>query len=214
MEESTRYVNGWLLPAGINVKPEPVLVACDDYMDIVNMIGGNCRAIDAVRGELGDEDGNRTIIVGYVDDEGLYDEAAEVNFLASTAFNRSEPLVGNVVVVGGINPTTGEYDGDNHDLPQWLCDSADGLVAICADTYNKSCVASAAIMYALDEGIIDQVELDRLLNAPTNEQNLQDVAELAVTALRYVEMQADAEDDSESIADAVERLTSFDWDEE
>ena len=104
MEESTHYgyVSGWLLPAGINVEPQPVLVPNDDIDGIVNMIGGNCRLFDCVSHDVADEDGNRTTIVGFVDDEGLYDPAADVNYLASAAFCRMEPLVGlcRIVVRG------------------------------------------------------------------------------------------------------------------
>ena len=214
MEESTHYVNGWLLPAGINVEPQPVLVATDDYTQIVDLIGGNCRAIDAVRHDVGDADGNRTTIVGYVDDEGLYDQSAEVNYLASAAFGRMEPLVGNVVVVSGINPQTGEYDGNNHDLPEWLTGCADDLTIMSADAYNKAAVATGAVMHALAEGMLDIDEVDRILNAPTDERNLQEVAQVAMLALRYVEMQMTSADTDESITDAVERLTSFDWEED
>ena len=214
MEESTNYVNGWLLPAGINVEPQPVLVATDDYTQIVDLIGGNCRAIDAVRHDVGDKDGNRTTIVGYVDDEGLYDQSAEVNYLATAAFGRTEPLVGNVVVVSGVNPQTGEYDGHNHDLPEWLTACADDLTIMSADAYNKAAMTSAAIMHALAEGMLDIDEVERILNAPVDEQNLQELAQVAMMALRYVEFQMTSEDSDESITEAVERLTSFDWEDD
>lgn len=215
MEESTHYgyVSGWLLPAGINVEPQPVLVANDDYTQIVDLIGGNCRAIDAVRHDVGDENGNRTTIVGYVDDEGLYDQSAEVNYLASAAFGRTEPLVGNVVVVSGINPQTGEYDGDNHDLPEWLTERADDLTIMSADAYNKAAVATMAVMNALQDGLIDEAELQRVLDAPYTMENLHEVSDMATMALRYAEMQMTSEDSDESISEAVERLTSYDWEE-
>lgn len=215
MEESTHYgyVSGWLLPAGINVEPQPVLVATDDYTQIVDLIGGNCRAIDAVRHDVGDKDGNRTTIVGYVDDEGLYDQSAEVNYLATAAFGRTEPLVGNVVVVSGINPKTGEYDGNNHDLPEWLTDCADDLTVMSADAYNKAAIASAAVMHALSEGMLDIDEVDRIMAAPSDEENMREVARIALLAMRYVEMQMESEDTDESITEAVERLTSFDWED-
>lgn len=216
MEESTHYgyVSGWLLPAGINVEPQPVLVANDDYTQIVGLIGGNCRAIDAVRHDVGDTDGNSTTIVGYVDDEGLYDQSAEPNYLASVAFGRAEPLMGNVVVVGGVNPDTGEYDGDNHDLPDWLASSADSLVTMSADVYNKSAIASMAVLNALSDGLIGEAELQRVLDAPFTAENLREVAEMATMALRYAEMQMTSEDPDTTVGDAVERLTSFDWEED
>ena len=63
--------------------------------------------IDAVRGED---------IVGYVNDEGLL-IGLDINAGASMLFGRL--LVGNVVIVGGLNER-GEYDGENHDTPSWL----------------------------------------------------------------------------------------------
>jgi hypothetical protein len=53
-------------------------------------------------------------IVGYVNDEGLLIGLAP-NIIASVLFGR--PLVGNVVVLGALNDE-GEYDGDNHDVPE------------------------------------------------------------------------------------------------
>lgn len=53
-------------------------------------------------------------IVGYVNDEGLL-IGLDPNILASIIFGR--PLVGNVVIVGALNEH-GEYDGENHDIPE------------------------------------------------------------------------------------------------
>jgi len=214
MEESTnyRYVSGWLLPAGINVEPQPVLVPNDDIDGIVNMIGGNCRLFDCVSHDVADEDGNRTTIVGFVDDEGLYDPAADVNYLASAAFGRMEPLVGNVVVVGAINPMTGVNDGHSHDLPEWVTDRSTDLVLMCADAYNKAAITSVSILAAIEDGVLDLDEVERIMNAPTDESNLRDVAKAASIALRYAEMQMES-DDEETIGQAVERLTSFGWEE-
>lgn len=214
MEESNHYgyVSGWLLPAGINVEPQPVLVPNDDIDGIVNMIGGNCRLFDCVSHDVADDQGNRTTIVGYVDDEGLYDSTLDVNYLASAAFGRMEPLVGNVIVVGGINPDTGENDGYSHDLPEWVTDRATDLVMMCADAYNKAAITSAAILTAIEDGVLDMDEVDALMNAPTDVANLRDVAKAASVALRYAEMQMES-DDEETIGQAVERLTSLDWED-
>lgn len=53
-------------------------------------------------------------VIGYLHDEGLI-IGLPVNTVASLLFSR--PLVGNVVLVGGLSPD-GEYDGENHDLPE------------------------------------------------------------------------------------------------
>lgn len=58
-------------------------------------------------------------IVGYVNDEGLL-IGLDANVLASVLFGR--PLVGDVVVLGALSEE-GEYDGENHDVPeQYLSD--------------------------------------------------------------------------------------------
>ena len=58
-------------------------------------------------------------IVGYVNDEGLL-IGLDPNILASVLFGR--PLVGDVVVLGALSEE-GEYDGENHDVPeQYLSD--------------------------------------------------------------------------------------------
>jgi Domain of unknown function (DUF3846) len=53
-------------------------------------------------------------IVGYVNDEGLL-IGLDPNVLASVLFGR--PLVGDVVVLGALSEE-GEYDGENHDVPE------------------------------------------------------------------------------------------------
>jgi hypothetical protein len=59
-------------------------------------------------------------IVGYVNDEGLL-IGLDPNVLASVLFGR--PLVGDVVVLGALSEE-GEYDGENHDVPeQYLSDN-------------------------------------------------------------------------------------------
>jgi hypothetical protein len=58
--------------------------------------------------------------VGYVNDECLL-IVLDPNVLASVLFGR--PLVGDVVVLGALSEE-GEYDGENHDVPeQYLSDN-------------------------------------------------------------------------------------------
>lgn len=64
-------------------------------------------------------------VVGYVNDEGLL-IGLEPNVFASALFGR--PLVGNCVVVGSLNER-GEYDGENHDVPDHLCDPRVAMLA-------------------------------------------------------------------------------------
>ena len=73
----------------------------DGHTLIHEIVGG---WFDCVRGEE---------IVGYVHDEGLL-IGLPVNAVASMLFQR--PLVGDCVVIGSLNES-GEYDGENHDVP-------------------------------------------------------------------------------------------------
>lgn len=75
-----------------------------ERIDINSMVGG---WFDCVRTKDG-------ALVGYVNDTGLTDGMAP-NITASLLFGR--PLYGPCVVVGGRNEA-GEYDGDNHDVPE------------------------------------------------------------------------------------------------
>ena len=75
-----------------------------ERLDIRSMVGG---WFDCVRTDDG-------ALVGYVNDSGLTDGMAP-NVMASIVFGR--PLYGPCVVVGGLNEA-GEYDGDNHDVPE------------------------------------------------------------------------------------------------
>jgi hypothetical protein len=68
---------------------------------------------EAVGGWLDTVSTKNGAVVGYLHDEGLL-IGLPVNTVASLLFSR--PLVGNVVLVGGLSPE-GDYDGENHDLP-------------------------------------------------------------------------------------------------
>lgn len=69
---------------------------------------------DTIGGLLDTVSTDNGSVIGYLHDEGLL-IGLPVNTVASLLFSR--PLVGNVVLVGGISPD-GEYDGENHDLPE------------------------------------------------------------------------------------------------
>jgi hypothetical protein len=184
-----KYVSGWLLPKGINVQPQSVLVP-SNASAIAEMIG--CDLIDAVRHEVGSSDGDHTVIVGYVDDEGLLKEVGpqDINWLASSLFNRDEPLMGDVVVVGGVDPTTGVYDGDNHDLPSWLNQLADEVVAYAADSYNKGITTVASVLMAIQDGIIDRSEFEAIM---AEDDITDDFVDMLKASLGYVAMRVEDE---------------------
>jgi hypothetical protein len=83
----------------------------DDYISIQNLVGGN---FDCVRTDLGKPD--EVAIVGYVNDMGLVINL-ELNYLATALFGRE--IRGDAVVTWGLSPN-GYYDGDNHDMPNWI----------------------------------------------------------------------------------------------
>jgi len=136
-----------LLPCGIGSEIEPAIVG--DLESIQQYVGG---CIDAVRTEL--EDG--TVIVGYCHDEGLILNL-ETNWFASALFNRQ--LAGPVVLVSGTSPS-GEYDGENYDLPEnFYKFLTTNFTKRVADTYNETMIMSAGIALARQIGILDEEEM-------------------------------------------------------
>jgi hypothetical protein len=144
-------VSAVLLKAGTNVQPEAVMV---DGLESIQLLVGGC--IDAVRidtqqinPDTGEEETPRFTIVGYVHDEGLMLDM-EINWIASALFQQR--IVGNVVLVSGNSPT-GEYDGENHDIPdtlfKWLSTS---FVKHVAKTYNESVMVAEILEYVKNDG--------------------------------------------------------------
>jgi hypothetical protein len=78
------------------------LTLSGNYQEINALVGG---WFDAVRGED---------FVVYVHDEGLLIEGFEPNVFATMLTGRV--IFGDVVIVGALNED-GEYDGENHDVP-------------------------------------------------------------------------------------------------
>ena len=93
-----------------------------DHIDIGSLVGG---WFDCVTTEDG-------VLVGYVNDSGLID-GLPANIHASLIFGR--PLYGPCVLVGGRSPE-GEYDGENHPVPEHIVSAilrADGTFALRPD---------------------------------------------------------------------------------
>ncbi len=151
-------VAGALLPSGINKEIEPVMVG--EFTHIQSLVGG---AFDCVRTEV-----NGKVIVGYVHDEGLL-IGLEQNWFASALFGKN--LVGPCVVVGGESPT-GEYDGEDYDLPenfyQFLTTKFTQHVA---ETYNEATTATIAFELAKALGIYTDEQLDALVDKMADEMN-------------------------------------------
>jgi hypothetical protein len=148
MEENMGTLkSGALLPAGTGEQIEPIMV--EDYKSIQQVIGG---CFDVVRKEL--EDG--TVICGYVHDEGLL-LGMDTNWFASALFERH--LVGPCVVVSGTSPS-GEYDGDDYDLPErFFHFLANQFAEHVIECYNESMLITVGIELAKLHGIIDDDDL-------------------------------------------------------
>jgi hypothetical protein len=167
-----------LLPCGIGSAIEPAIVG--DLESIQHYVGG---CIDAVRTEL--EDG--TVIVGYCHDEGLL-LGMETNWFASALFNQQ--LCGPVVLVSGTSPS-GEYDGDNYDLPEQFYKYLTTKFTVrVAETYNETQIMSAGIALARRVGIVDAEEMavldEELERASTGDDDdfvahMQDIAKRCET---------------------------------
>jgi hypothetical protein len=173
-------VSGALLPCGVGNTIEPAIV--DGLESLQQYVGG---MIDAVRTEL--QDG--TVIVGYVNDEGLMLNM-ETNWFASALFDRQ--IVGDVVLVSGTSPS-GEYDGENYDLPEnFFRFLSTKFTEHVAQTYNECVAMTLGLNLAHRLGIISDDELDDLNNK--------------------VASAADGEDDTElkaHLVDISERVTEF-----
>jgi hypothetical protein len=185
-----KYNNGWLLPKGINVEPTPVLVP-DNAEGIVELLG--CDLFDVISNDIGDSDGKLTTIIGYVDDEGLLKnpQMGDLNHLAMYLFDREHPIVGDVLVVGALSPS-GEYDGNNYDLPEWVTTLGDEVTEGAADRYNSALTGMIAIVTALNDNAIDEDTFMESLFDDSDEGNANFIT-IAKQAMQYAEMLAEVE---------------------
>ena len=190
---SDRMLVGWLLPAGVNVQPEAVVVQ-DHYLKIAETIG--CNLIDAVYNTVGSDDGEHTQIVGFIDDEGLFDPDAKPNVLASVLFDRQDLLVGDCLVFSSVN-ADGENDGENYDAPSWLIELSDDLVLQSAELWNSCMVSLMALRYAVDNNVVDESEVD----AAVVDDGFDQIAALLDLSLRYAKMRMQDEKDGVETVD-------------
>ena len=154
----SKQVSGALMPVGIGVEIQPVLVG--EYTHIQSLVGG---AFDCVTTKIVGH-----LIVGYVHDEGLL-IGLEQNWFASALFGRN--LVGPCVIVAGESPD-GYCDGDNYDLPesffQFLTTKFTEHVA---QTYNEATTATIVLSLAQSFGLATEEELNLLVSKMGEELN-------------------------------------------
>lgn len=204
MVSEYRMVQGWLLPAGINVEPTPVLVP-QHYTKIAEVIGA--RLVDAVYNGVGSTDGEQTTIVGFVDDEGLFDESKQPNVLATVLFDRDQVLVGDCVVFSAVN-ADGVSDGDNYDVPSWLVELAPDLVMESADLWNKIVVSLSTMALAVQEGVLSEEEIGDVLSTEDDDEGIAKLKDLLGVSFGYASMRFNdyLNGTDETIGDAVDRL--------
>ena len=145
-----------LLPAGVRVNPQEVLV--DDYKNIQDMVGGH---FDCVRFNGQGVNGEPVALCGYVHDEGLL-LGLETNYLASMLFGRM--IVGPCLVTYALSPN-GEYDGDDYDMPNDLLEYlTNDLLAATAMTYNQAGLMAFASEQMVAAGVLTEDDLDMMAN--------------------------------------------------
>lgn len=170
---------------------EPMPISVGDYKDIQERIGG---VFDVVRFDYDDDvkrvleapdSASSFVAVGYVHDEGLLLNL-KLNTMASVMFNRE--LRGPVVVVSGTNDD-GEYDGDNHDIPEWFLDRVfDGSLRDVARLLESEAMAKASAMtLAYNDGVFteDQFDLIMMMMASDDPRYLDRIEQAVEVALTY-----------------------------
>lgn len=173
-----KYVNGWLLPKGINVEPSSVLVP-SDAKGIATIIG--CSLVDVIYNVVGTDPNDDVVqreqqICGYVDDEGLLKPHGieDVNHLAMYLLNYSQPIIGDVVVVACDDEF--EYDLD---LPEWLIDMKNDVTATAAEAYNQSMGLTLMILQAVEDGLIDVDEMSDAIQLDQPDEKFHDIARIS-----------------------------------
>lgn len=143
---------GLFLQAGVGGAVQPVTI--DGIEDIQRAVGG---LFDCVRATVNDD----IIAVGYVHDEGLLLDL-DMNWIASALF--MQEIRGDVVLVNGCSPS-GDYDGDNHDLPdEFIAYMMTTFLANVAVRYNETVMLTEAMTYAVESGAVTEQEIDDLLD--------------------------------------------------
>jgi hypothetical protein len=146
---------------------EPLPVSVGDYKDIQSKVGG---LIDAVRFDYDDDAkgalGLPTTVpsftaVGYIHDEGRLLNL-KLNAMASIVFGQQ--LYGPVVVVSGTS-VDGDYDGDNHDVPDWFLDKVfDGSLHQLAELMQADAMTQAkAMKMAYRDGVFTEQMFDEII---------------------------------------------------
>lgn len=213
-----KLVQGIFFPVGEEIEPLPIAVG--DHTNINALIGGH---FDCVRRNFDPEelyeasgrpdDAEPFVCVGYVHDEGIL-LGLPLNKLATVVFGQQ--LYGDVVVVSGTSPT-GEYDGENYDVPTWFGNAVHNgsLVEASEIVENLSEIASC-LATAVREGMInrDEILMSILESAQGNEDARAIIAMLTMYGRlrkeglieKYVSEESNLPDDWEVTDDDIEEF--------
>ena len=157
---TSKVVSGILLKAGDGQEPIPVPVT--DHVSISEYVGGHFDAVteNYKASEFLLETDDEFTAVGYCHDEGLI-IGLPLNKLATMVFRRE--LRGDVVVVSGTSPT-GEYDGDNYDVPVWFSNEIfSGALTLAVDAVNlRAQFVTEALRRCVSEGLMDPEMIDAI----------------------------------------------------
>jgi hypothetical protein len=216
-------ISAWLMPKGINVEPQLVLVDASShhsiaaslfqYLDWYDDMGDELISIS----EIEDKDGSKCVL-GAVHQrhEGDYLEGGphDINMLASTFLQVDEPIIGNCLIMCVFDnqqvsdPTLFDEFVDNFfrdhatddgwqfddytqfvffDLPEWVAEYSDGIVAGAAESWNSMVDKVARVAVALERGLIDE---DTLVDFILNENV--DMLEMVASAASMTDDDMDA----------------------
>lgn len=179
-------IHAWLLPKGINVEPQSVIVMVD-YDDPEATAENIKQTVGA--GTLGitpflvtcDEDA--TLLFAMINHNE--DQSQEnLNLLACSLMHADEPIFGDMLVFGGIDQAAPdlEPDGRIFDVPEFVIELHDSVVAKAADTWNALVEKMNMLARAAEEGVLDFDRLERIIE-DEDEQGLQDLSDTVQRAL-------------------------------
>lgn len=157
--------------ADTHKEPETVLLGgttTERVTEIQNAVGGH---FDAVRRQAVDESGNHKpfVLIGYVHDEGRILNLP-MNPIASVLFEQN--LFGDVLIVNGTNPETGEYDGETHDLPMAFCEYIiKAMYPAIQESIVFSKMLALAVSTAKQDGTITEAEFQKLRSFMVDKYN-------------------------------------------
>jgi len=215
-------ISAWLMPKGINVEPEMILLDTSSDISItaglkyhLDWYDTSFTSEDMTISEITDSSGNRCVLAAVIqnhDSDYLENGPQDINMLASTFLKVDEPVIGDTIIfcvadVSQMSDDTydsallelwgyqqeGNSDFDclqfaaMSDLPEWVAEFHDSIVAAAAESWNSMVDKVARVAVALERGLIDEDTLaDLILN-----ENI-DMLEMVVSAASMTDDDMDA----------------------